>query len=265
MEGWGGGGGGGERGPCPPLEIGKKMLSEEILTSFTYVLLVKLGGSTSTAYIQKNGRGWADRRLSMVGGGGGRGGLVPSPLENEKKRLLEDILTSFTYVLLMKLGGGGSIHYTCKMEGGGRTSACPWWEVVGARGPCPPPPPLENEKKESVRGNFNLFHICFTNEIRGGSTSTAYIQKNGRGWADRRLSMVGGGGGRGGLVPSPLENEKKRLLEEILTSFTYVLLMKLGGGSIHYTCKMEGGVPNKRLSMVGGGGGEGSLPPPPRK
>ena len=39
------GGGGGERGPCPPpLEMGKKMLSEEILTSFTYVLLMKFRG-----------------------------------------------------------------------------------------------------------------------------------------------------------------------------------------------------------------------------
>ena len=50
----------------------------------------------------QNGRGWADRRLSMVGGGGGLA-----------------------------------------------------------------PPPLENEKKNSVRGNFNLFHLCFTNEIKG--------------------------------------------------------------------------------------------------
>ena len=49
------------------------------------------------------------------------------------------------------------------MEGGGRTGACPWWEGVGALSP-----PLENEKKNSVRGNFNLFHLCFTNEIRGG-------------------------------------------------------------------------------------------------
>ena len=31
-----------------------------------------------------------------------------------------------------------------------------------------PPPPLENEKKEVFRGNFNLFHLYFTNEIRGG-------------------------------------------------------------------------------------------------
>ena len=42
---------------------------------------MKLGGSTNTAYMQ-NGRGWADRRLSMVGEGGG---LAPPPLENEKK------------------------------------------------------------------------------------------------------------------------------------------------------------------------------------
>ena len=40
------------------------------------------------------------------------------------------------------------------MEGGGRTSACPWWEGVGAS-----PPPLEIGKKEAVRGNFNLFHL----------------------------------------------------------------------------------------------------------
>ena len=36
----------GERGPYPPppLEMGKKMLSEKILTSFTYVLLMKFRG-----------------------------------------------------------------------------------------------------------------------------------------------------------------------------------------------------------------------------
>ena len=80
--------------PPPPLEIGKKMLSEEILTSFsfTYVLLMKLGG-IDTLYMQ-NGRGWVDRRLPMVGGGGG-GGPCPPPLEN-KKRLSEEILTSFS-------------------------------------------------------------------------------------------------------------------------------------------------------------------------
>ena len=38
---------------------------------------------------------------------------------------------------------GGSIHYTRKMEGGGRTGACPWWEGVGAF-----PLPLENEKRK---------------------------------------------------------------------------------------------------------------------
>ena len=31
--------------PPTPLDIGKKMLSEEILTFFTYVLLMKLGGN----------------------------------------------------------------------------------------------------------------------------------------------------------------------------------------------------------------------------
>ena len=95
------------------------------------------------------------------------------------------------------------------MEGGGRTGACPWWEGVhGGEGSCPPP--VENEKKEAVKRNFNLFHLYFTNEIRGRSTYTAYMQ-NERGWADRRLSMVGGGAwGRGVLPPPPVEDEKKR-------------------------------------------------------
>ena len=59
------------------------------------------------------------------GGGGG----VTSPLEIGKKMLSEEILTSFTYVLPMKLGGGDrhTLH-TCKIEGGGRTGACPWWD-----------------------------------------------------------------------------------------------------------------------------------------
>ena len=55
------------------------------------------------------------------------------------------------------------------MEGGERAGACPWW----GRGVAPPPPPtLEIEKKDAVRGNFNLFHkfhLCFTYEIRGES------------------------------------------------------------------------------------------------
>ena len=51
------------------------------------------------------------------------------------------------------------------------------------------------------------------------------------------------GGGRTGACPlwegvgaqRHLENEKKVLSEEILTSFTYVLLMKLGGWGDRYT------------------------------
>ena len=63
----------------------KKILSEEILTSFTYVLLMKLGGAIDTLYMQ-NERGWADRHLSMVGGGGWVGGGGFAPLENEKRK-----------------------------------------------------------------------------------------------------------------------------------------------------------------------------------
>ena len=67
--------------PLPLLENEKKRLSEEILTSFTYVSLMRLGGGGIDTLYMQNGRGWADRRLSMVGGGGG---FAP-PLENEKK------------------------------------------------------------------------------------------------------------------------------------------------------------------------------------
>ena len=37
----------------------------------------------------------------------------------------------------------------------------------GGRGEGVLPPPLEFGKKDAVRGNFNLFHLCFTYEIRG--------------------------------------------------------------------------------------------------
>ena len=71
--------GGGRTGACPwwegvgalpPLENEKKILSEEILTSFTYVLLMKLGGggAIDTLYMQ-NERRWANMRLSMVARG----------------------------------------------------------------------------------------------------------------------------------------------------------------------------------------------------
>ena len=86
--------GGGRTGACPwwegvgalpPLENEKKILSEEILTSFTYVLLTKLGGAIDTLYMQ-NERGWADMHLSMVGGGGWVWGGGFAPLENEKRK-----------------------------------------------------------------------------------------------------------------------------------------------------------------------------------
>ena len=85
------------------------------------------------------------------------------------------------------------------MEAGERAGACPWWGG-GARGVAlhPPPPPLENRKKDAVRGNFNLFLLCLTNKIMGESIH--YTCKM-EGWADRRVSMVGGGGGEGALTP----------------------------------------------------------------
>ena len=124
------------------------------------------------------------------------------------------------------------------MEGGERT-----WRV------------LEIGKKDAVRGNFNRFHLCFTNETRGDRHTLHTCKMEGV-WADRRLSMVGGGGGEA------LENEKKRLSEEILTSFNYVLLMKLGGIDTLYMQNGRGWA-DRCVSMVGGSGSEGALPPPP--
>ena len=60
----------------------------------------------------------------------------------------------------MKLGGASDKHCIhakwkgvsgqARVHGGGRRT------------------PLEIKKKDAVGGNFNLFHLCFTNEIRGG-------------------------------------------------------------------------------------------------
>ena len=182
------GGGGG----VTPLEIGKKMLSEEILTFFNNVLLIKLGGIDIHCIHATYGRGWADKRLSM-------------------------------------------------MEG------------VGAL----PPPPVKKEKKEAIRGIFNLFHLYFANEIRG--RGSAYMQHR-RGWADRRVSMVRGREERCALPP--LEIGKKMLSEEILTSFTYVLLIKLGGEGIDIHCihaKWKG-VGGQALVHGGKGWRRGVLP-----
>ena len=93
---------------------------------------------------------------------GGGGPCPPPPLEMGKKMFSEEILTSFTYVLLMKLVGIDIHCIHAKWKGVGGQAL-----VHGGRGWLPCPPPLENEKK-AVRGNFNLFHLCnFTNEISG--------------------------------------------------------------------------------------------------
>ena len=80
--------------------------------------------------------------------------------------------------------------------------------VHGGRGWGPFPP--WKMKKNSVRGNFNLFHLCFTNEIRGGQSIhyTCKMKEGGRTCACPWWEGVGGygGGGRGGFAP--LENEK---------------------------------------------------------
>ena len=133
---------------------------------------------------------------------GGARGRRPPPLEIGKKDAVRGnfnlfhLCFSLTYEIR-----GESIHCTSKVEGWAdrRVSI-----VEGGEGALPSPLKMG---KNVVRRNFNLFHLCFTNEIRGDrQTLVAYMQ-NGRGWADRRLSMVGEGGGL--APPPPLENEKK--------------------------------------------------------
>ena len=141
------------------------------------------------------GRGWAGRRVSMVGEG--RGGVAP-PLEIGKKDAVRGNFNLFHLCFTYEIRGE-SIHCTSKVEG--------WADR--------PMSIVEGEKweKNVVRRNFNLFHLCFTNEIRGGGDRYTIHAKwkrvgghalvhGGRGWVGM------GGGGRGGFAP--LENEKRK-------------------------------------------------------
>ena len=80
--------------------------------------------------------GWADRRVSIVGGGEGAG--PPSP-RNGKKDVVRRNFNLFHLCFTNEIRGDRQTLHTCKMEWGGRIGACLWWEGVGARGPCPPP------------------------------------------------------------------------------------------------------------------------------
>ena len=74
------------------------------------------------------------------------------------------------------------------MEGGEQTGACSWFMVHT----------LEIGKKDAVRGNFNLFHLCFTNEI-SGNRYTIHATWKGVGGQVR----VDGGRGWGPCPPPP--------------------------------------------------------------
>ena len=65
----------------------------------------------------------------------------------------------------------------------------------------PPPPPPRNGKKDVARRNFNLFHLCFTNKIRG-DRQTLHTCKMKGGWRIGACSWWEGVGARG-LAPSP--------------------------------------------------------------
>ena len=86
--------------------------------------------------------------------------------------------------LLLNLGGEIDIHAIWK--------GVSWQARVHGGGGGVAPPPLEIGKKDAVSGNFNLFHLWFTYEIKGESIHcTSKVE----GWADRRVSIVEGGEG----------------------------------------------------------------------
>ena len=79
-------------------------------------LLLKLGGDRHTCNIEGGERAAACPWWERLGG-------TPPPWKLEKKMLSEEILTSFTYVLLMNLEGNRyTIHVKWK---GGLKGACP--------------------------------------------------------------------------------------------------------------------------------------------
>ena len=96
----------------------KRQRNCEKHSMFGHLLLNLGGGGIDIHAIWKGVSGQA-----RVHGGGGARGRCPPPYKFEKKMLSEEILTLFTYVLLMKLGGN---RYTVQAKWkGGRTDACP--------------------------------------------------------------------------------------------------------------------------------------------
>ena len=74
--------------------------------------------------------GWADRHVSIVDGG-----LAPPP-RNGKKDVVRRNFNLF-HLCFNEIRGDRQTLHTCKMEGGGRIGACPWWERMGALPPSP--------------------------------------------------------------------------------------------------------------------------------
>ena len=81
----------------------------------------------------QNGRVGGQVHVHSRGGGGERG---PFPLpRNGKKGVVRRNFNLFHLCFTNEIRGDRQTLHTCKMEGGGRIGACPWWEGVGARGP----------------------------------------------------------------------------------------------------------------------------------
>ena len=93
------------------------------------------------------------------------------------------------------------------MEEGGRTGVLVHDRRGWGRGGIAPPSPQENKKKEAVRGNFNLFHLCFTNEIKGGSI---YYTCKMEGVGGQALLHGWRGWGARMLCPHPIKNKKRK-------------------------------------------------------
>ena len=116
---------------------------------------------------------------------------------------------------------------------GERAGACPWWWGAWAYRSRP----LKIGKKDAVRGNFNLFHLCFTDETRGESIH--YTCKM-EGSVDRRVSIEGGEGE--GALPPPPRNGKKDVVRRNFNLFHLCFTNEIRGDphTLH-TCNMEGG------------------------
>ena len=100
------------------------------------------------------------------------------------------------------------------------------------------PPPPKMGKKDAVRGNFNLFHLCFTNEIRGGGINIHCLHAKWKGVGGQALVHGGRGCGSRGLAP--LENKKNEAVKRNFHLFHLYFTNDIRGRGIGIHVKWKG-------------------------